>query len=167
MYCGAVWVSQPIRSGFEPLTDCAPLVMTKELGLFQKHGLQVQLRRELGWATIRDKVVYKELDAAHAVVGMPFAASLGLGCVQCDCLTALVLNQHGSAITLSHELWKRGVRNGPALRDEILRLGNTKALTFGIVYPFSSHNFLLRAWLVAAGINPDRGVRILVVPPPP
>ena len=158
--------NQPLRLGFVPLTDCAPLVIAKELGLFLKHGLRVELRRELGWATIRDKVVYRELDAAHAVVGMPFAATLGLGSLQCDCLTALVLNQHGNAITLSHELWKNRVRSTAALRDEIVRLSATKTLTFGTVYPFSSHNFLLRAWLDAAGINPDRDVRIVVVPPP-
>jgi two-component system, oxyanion-binding sensor len=158
--------SQPLRLGFVPLTDCAPLVMAKELDLFRKHGLKVELKRELGWATIRDKVVYSELDAAHAVVGMPFAATLGLGCVQCDCLTALVLNQHGNAITLSRELCNRGVRSNSLLRAEIVRRGNSKPLTFGIVYPFSSHNFVLRAWLAAAGIHPDRDVRIVVVPPP-
>lgn len=158
--------NNPLRLGFVPLTDCAPLVMAKELGLFRKQGLRVELRRELGWATIRDKVVHRELDAAHAVAGMPFAATLGLGSVQCDCLTALILNQHGNAITLSDKLWKRDVRNGATLRDEIVRLRNERTLTFGIVYPFSSHNFLLRAWLAATGINPDRDVRIVVVPPP-
>ena len=157
--------SQPLRLGFVPLTDCAPLVMAKELGLFLKHGLRVELRRELGWATIRDKVIYRELDVAHAVAGMPFAATLGLGSMACDCLAALVLNQHGNAITISHELWKCGVRNSAALRDEVVRLGAAKTLTFGIVYPFSSHNFLLRAWLADAGINPDRDLRIVVVPP--
>src|ERR1700738_4265812 len=111
--------SQSLGLGVVPLTDCAPLVMAKELGLFLKFGLRVELRRELGWATIRDKVVYRELDAAHAVAGMPFAATLGLGSVPCDCLTALVLNQHGNAITLSHDLWKRGVRDGVGLREEI------------------------------------------------
>jgi len=162
----SVPANNPLRLGFVPLTDCAPLVMAKELGLFHKHGLRVELSRELGWATIRDKVVYGELDAAHAVAGMPFAATLGLGSVACDCLTALVLNQHGNAITLSDELWKRGIRNAAGLRTEILRLGSGRTLTFGIVYPFSSHNFLLREWLAAAGINPDRDVRIVVVPPP-
>src|SRR2546423_3710573 len=110
-----------LRLGFVPLTDCAPLVMAKELGLFLKHGLRVTLSRELGWATIRDKVIYRELDAAHAVAGMPFAASLGLGSVPCDCLTGLVLNLHGNGITLSNALWSRGVRDGATLRQEIAR----------------------------------------------
>ena len=140
--------------------------MAKELGLFAKYGLRVELKRELGWATVRDKIIYRELDAAHAVVGMPFAATLGLGSVACDCLTALVMNQHGNAITVSADLWKRGVRDAAALKKEIGQRGPDGQLTLGVVYPFSSHNFVLRAWLKAAAIDPDRDVRIVVVPPP-
>jgi ABC-type nitrate/sulfonate/bicarbonate transport system substrate-binding protein len=154
-----------MRLGFVPLTDCAPLVMAQELGLFKKYGLRVALSRELGWATIRDKVIHGELDAAHAVAGMPVAATLGLNSVACDCLTALVLNLHGNAITLSSELWDRGVRDAKTLRDEITRTRNGKVFTFGVVYPFSSHNYLLRNWLSAAGIDPNGDVRIVVVPP--
>jgi ABC-type nitrate/sulfonate/bicarbonate transport system substrate-binding protein len=97
---------------------------------------------------------------------MPVAATLGLGSIPCDCLTALVLNLHGNAITLSNELWKNGVRDGATLRAESMRLRREKVFTFGVVYPFSSHNFLLRDWLLAAGIHPDRDVRIVVMPPP-
>ncbi len=154
-----------MRLGFVPLTDCAPLVMAQELGLFKKYGLQVALSRELGWATIRDKVIHGELDAAHAVAGMPVAATLGLNSVTCDCLTALVLNLHGNAITLSADLWNRGVRDAATLRAEIARTHGEKTFTFGVVYSFSSHNYLLRNWLAAAGIQPDRDVRIVVVPP--
>jgi ABC-type nitrate/sulfonate/bicarbonate transport system substrate-binding protein len=159
-------VPRKLRVGFVPLTDCAPLVMAHELGLFRKYGLNVELSRELGWATIRDKVIHGELEAAHAVAGMPVAATLGLGSIPCDCLTALVLNLHGNAITLSSRLWKAGVRDGGGLRQEILRLRREKTFVFGVVYPFSSHNYLLRDWLAAAGIHPDREVRIVVVPPP-
>jgi len=155
-----------LRLGFVPLTDCAPLVMAQELGIFRKYGINVVLSRELGWATIRDKVIYRELDAAHAVAGMPFAATLGLGSIRCDCLTALVLNLHGNAITLSNDLWKKGVRDGTSLRGEILRSRGRRVFTFGVVYPFSSHNFLLRDWLSASGIHPERDVRLVVVPPP-
>ena len=158
--------TRKLRVGFVPLTDCAPLVMAQELGLFRKYGLNVTLSRELGWATIRDKIIHGELEAAHAVAGMPVAATLGLGSVSCDCLTALVLNLHGNAITLNDELWRRGVRDGATLREEILRSRREKTFTFGVVYPFSSHNFLLREWLSAAGIQLDRDVRIVVVPPP-
>lgn len=140
--------------------------MAHELGLFKKYGLNVELSRELGWATIRDKVIHGELEAAHAVAGMPMAATLGLGSIPCDCLTALVLNLHGNAITLSNELWGNGVRDGATLREEIVRSRREKTFVFGVVYPFSSHNFLLRDWLTTAGIDPNHDVRIVVVPPP-
>src|SRR5258708_38094316 len=83
---------RPLRLGFVALSDSAPIIMAKELGLYAKYGLAVELHREVGWATIRDKVIYGELDAAHAPAGLVVAASCGLGSVQAECLTALVIN---------------------------------------------------------------------------
>jgi ABC-type nitrate/sulfonate/bicarbonate transport system substrate-binding protein len=140
--------------------------MAHELGLFRKYGLRVNLHRELGWATVRDKIVHGELDAAHALAAMPLAATLGLGSVPCNCLTGLVLNLHGNAITLSRDLWLRGVRDGESLRREIIRRRPEKKFTFGAVAPFSSHHFLLRKWLVSLGIHPERDVHLAIVPPP-
>lgn len=159
-------VPQSLRLGFVPLTDCAPLVMAEELSLFKKFGLRVELSRELGWATIRDKIIYGELEAAHALAAMPAAATLGLGSVPCDCLTALVLNLNGNAITLSESLWKRGVRDGKTLRAEITRCHREKTFTFGVVFPYSSHRYLLRRWFATHGIDAEHDVRIVVVPPP-
>lgn len=159
-------LARSLRVGFVPLTDCAPLVMARELGLFQKYGLQVALSRELGWATVRDKIIYGELDAAHAIAAMPVAASLGLGSIPCECLTGMIFNLNGNAITLSEDLWQRGVRDGKTLREEIKRCRREKTFTFGVVYPFSSHRQLLRRWFAAHGIDPVRDVRIVIVPPP-
>lgn len=156
---------EKIRLGYVPLSDCAPLIMAQELGLYRKYDLDVVLSREVGWASVRDKVVYGELDAAHALGPLAFTASLGLGATPVDCLTGLVLSLNGNAITLSNELWTRGVRDARSLNDEIARNRGTKTLTFGVVFPFSSHNFVFREWLAAAGIHPDRDVRIVVVPP--
>ncbi|TAL05073.1 MAG: nitrate ABC transporter ATP-binding protein, partial [Verrucomicrobia bacterium] len=158
--------NRALRLGFVPLTDCAPLALAQELGLFKQYGLRVTLCRELGWAAVRDKIITGELDAAQAVCGMPVAATLGLGSAECECVTGLVLNAHGNAITLSTELWERGVRDGATLRDFIQRNRRERTLTFGVVFPVASHNFLLRGWLAAAGIDPDQDVRIVVVPPP-
>src|SRR5438128_6989923 len=155
-----------LRLGFVPLTDCAPLAMAQELGLFRKYGLRVNLRRELGWATIRDKIIYGELDAAHALAAMPVAATLGLSSIRCDCLTGLVLNLHGNAITLANDLRKRGVCDGASLRKLILESRKEKTFTFAAVAPYSSHLFLLRTWLASHGIAPGQDVRIVIVPPP-
>lgn len=155
-----------LKVGFVPLVDCIPLAAAHELGLFDKYGLNVELSRELGWASIRDKIIYGELDAAQAVAGMVFAAAWGLGSVPCECLTALVLNSQGNAITLSNRLWTWGVRDVASLRSLIQDRRGEKPLVFGVVFPYSSHNFLLRQWLKSGGIDPDRDVQIVVVPPP-
>jgi ABC-type nitrate/sulfonate/bicarbonate transport system substrate-binding protein len=75
--------------------------MAHELGLFAAHGVEVELRREIGWATVRDKVLYVQLDAAHAPAGLVVAASCGINSVAAECLTALVLILQGNVITLS------------------------------------------------------------------
>src|SRR5690349_4369571 len=84
-----------LRIGFLPLTDAAPFVVAEALGIFARHGLSVELSREIGWATIREKIIYGELDAAHAPAPMLWSAQLGLGCPPCNVLTAFVLNLHG------------------------------------------------------------------------
>ena len=137
--------------------------MAQQLGLFEKHGIEVVLTREVGWATIRDKIIYGELDAAHAPAGMLVAVTAGIGAVKTDCLTGVVLNLHGNAITISQGLWHRGVRDGRTLQDLISH--QRDRLTFGIVYPHSSHGFMLRNWLRSHGIDPDRDVQLVVVPP--
>jgi ABC-type nitrate/sulfonate/bicarbonate transport system substrate-binding protein len=154
----------PLRLGFVALADCAPVVMAHELGLFARYGIEVELHREVGWATIRDKVLYGELDAAQAPAGIVVSATCGIDSVAAECLTGLVLNLHGGAITLSKELWNRGARDGEALRSLISL--EREPLVFGVAHHYSSHSFLLREWLRRYRIDPDREVRIVVVPPP-
>jgi ABC-type nitrate/sulfonate/bicarbonate transport system substrate-binding protein len=158
-------LSRPLRLGFLALTDAAPLIAAQALGFFRHHGLTVELHREVGWATIRDKVIYGELDGAHAPAPMLWAARLGLGCAPADVTTAFIFNLHGNALTLSRRLWTQGVRDTATLRTTaLLRRGENK-LTFGIVFPHSMHHVLLRQWLTRAWLDPDRDVRIAVVPP--
>lgn len=157
--------TRPLRVGFVALTDAAPLVIAQQRGLFARHGLTVELRREVGWATIRDKVLYGELDAAQAPAPMLWAAQLGLGCGRSDVCTGFVFNLHGNAITLSTRLWAEGVRDAAALREAALRRRGENKLTFGIVFPHSMHHVLLRQWLRDARLDPEQDVRIAVVPP--
>ena len=156
--------SKPLRVGFVPLWDCAPLVMAQELGLFEKHGLRVRLSREVGWATVRDKVLYRELDAAHALAPIVFATSFGLGSVPTACVTGLVLSSNGNAITLGQSLWDATVSNSGSLSS--LSRNRRQALVFGIPFLYSSHHFLLRSWLRSHGLTPGRDVQLVVVPPP-
>lgn len=156
----------PLRLGFVPLTDSAPLIVAQEFGLFARRGFRVKLTRELGWASVRDKLVHGELDAAHAPCGLPFALTLGLGCVPTECFTSLVLNLHGNAITLSQTLREEGVTDANSLARFIRRQRSIRTLVFGVVSLHSTHAWLLQTWLARAGIDPEREVRLVVVPPP-
>jgi len=137
--------------------------MARELGLFEKHGIDVELTRELGWATIRAKITHGELDAAHAPAGMLLATAAGLGGVSTECLTGIVLNLHGNAITLSQRLWNAGVRDGATLRAYVHR--RKRPVTLGTVYQWSSHSVLLRLWLKRHGFDCENDARVVVVPP--
>lgn len=155
-----------LRLGFVPLVDCAPLVIAHEYGLYAKHGVEVELSREIGWATVRDKMAYRELDASHALAPMLVASAAGLGCAPSLNVSGLVLNCHGNAITLSEDLWNRGVRNAEDFGRVVREARDVKTYTLAVVFPYSSHHFLLRQWLKSGGIHPDRDVRIVIVPPP-
>jgi len=154
-----------LRVGFVPLVDCAPLVVALELGLYARYGVDVKLHRELGWATVRDKIIYGQLDAAQAVAGMALAATSGWGSIAVPCVTGMILNTNGNGITLSNLLFAQGVHDAKSFKQFLFSDSKTIP-TFGTVSPFSSHNFLLRRWLRSGGIDPDRDVRIVIVPPP-
>ncbi len=154
-----------MRLGYVPLVDAAPLFVADAFGYFEKEGLSVRLTRELGWGSIRDKITYGELDAAHATGGLLFSILCGTHAQPRAVATDLLLNLQGNAITLSRRLWERGVRDGASLRL-MIRSEAPRKPVFAVVSPFSSHLILLRQWLQAAGINPDNDVRIAILPPP-
>jgi ABC-type nitrate/sulfonate/bicarbonate transport system substrate-binding protein len=156
----------PIRLGFVPLSDAAPLIVAQEWGLFARHGLEVRLSRELGWASIRDKLVHGELDGAHALSTLPVALAHGFGCVKTEAVAGLILNLHGNAITLSNDLWRCGVRDLPSLRSFLNANRTRRTLTLGTVSASSTHSYLLRSWFQRAGATFDTDVRLVVVPPP-
>ena len=157
-------VIQPVRIGFIPLADCAPLLVARERELFRKHGVRVELRCEVGWATIREKLLYGQVDAAHAIAGLALAMRMGLSTPPCRVVAPFVFNLHGNAITLSRDLWNRGVRDAASLK-KLIRSTTSRRFTFGTVSRYSSHYFLLRQWLAAGGIDVEKDVRIVVLPP--
>jgi len=158
--------ARPLRIGYVPLTDCAPLIVAHELGLFARHGLRVQLRREAGWASVREKMLHGELDASQAPVSMVFEMSWGLGVVPVSTLTGLVTAHNGNAITLSNELWDLGVRDAHSLRQTVDRLRGQRRFTFAGVLHYSSQHYLMRKWLRSGGLRPEEDVDITMLPPP-
>ncbi len=168
----------PVRAGFIPLVDCAILVAAKEKGFAASHGIDLQLKKEVSWANIRDHINIGLLDVAHMLAGMPIAQSLGINHVTVPMIAPMALGTGGNAITVSHALYKELSEAGEnlsspigaaqALRQVVEKRLNSDQppLSFGQVFPFSCHNYQLRYWMASAGIDPDRDVRLVVIPPP-
>ncbi len=155
-----------VNLGFVPLSDIAPLVAAKELGLFAKYGLaDVNLVREAGWNTVYDGLRSGRLTAAPVVAGIPLASTLGWGGEAVPLVTALTLSRGGNAITLNQRLYQQGVTNLAELRRYLSECA-TQLHTLAMVHPASMHNLLLRHWLASGGIVPDRDLNLMVVPPP-
>ncbi|MBW4573924.1 MAG: nitrate ABC transporter ATP-binding protein [Aphanothece sp. CMT-3BRIN-NPC111] len=152
--------------GFIPLTDCAPLVVAKEKGFFKKHGFEeVNLCRETSWNAIASGIATKRIDAAQMVAGMPLAMTIGMGENQpLPIVTSLVLSRNGNAITLSKRFYEQGVRTLSDFKKVIAQTQD-RVYTLGVVHSSSMHNLMLRYWLASGGIDPDRDVNLIVIPP--
>ncbi|HIK33552.1 MAG TPA: ABC transporter substrate-binding protein [Oscillatoriales cyanobacterium M59_W2019_021] len=158
--------------GIIPLTDCAPLVIAKEKGFFEKYGLNVTISKEASWATVRDGLIQGRLDASHALCGMPMLTQLGEE--KAPMRSLMMLDRNGNAMTLSKAAWDAGIRPlpeyasfdefGKAYREYIT--GQPDPPTFAMVFPSSMHNYNTRYWMAAMGIDPDNDVKLIVIPPP-
>lgn len=168
-----------ITLGIIPLTDCATIVVAAEKGYFKKHGLNVTVSKEASWANIRDKVAIGALDGGHMLAGMPIASSLGVGAIKKPTVTAFSMDLNGNAITVSNDLYDRMMRADPAAMAETPvsaralkkvieadKKAGKPPMTFAMVFPVSTHNYELRYWLAAGGVDPENDIRLIVIPPP-
>lgn len=170
---------QEIRVGFLPLLDSAILVVAREKGFARSEAIDLKLIRETSWANIRDRMAVGHFQMAHMLGPMPIAACLGLFPLQLDVVAPMALGLGGNAVTVSSglaEAMAQGSRssgldaamNINSLAQVVRRhnAGSGTPLSFAVVHPFSAHNYDLRYWLAAGGIDPEKDVRIVVVPPP-
>ncbi|MDZ4307158.1 CmpA/NrtA family ABC transporter substrate-binding protein [Allopontixanthobacter sp.] len=162
-------VEKPVlKLGFIKLTDMAPLAIAKEKGFFAEEGLNVTLEPQANWKVLLDGVIGGQLDAAHMLAGQPLAATIGYG-TKADLIAPLSLDLNGNAITLSNKVWakiepglKKGTDGKPVhpisastLKPVIAGYKQQgKTFKMGMVFPVSTHNYELRYWLAAGGVNP-------------
>jgi nitrate/nitrite transport system substrate-binding protein len=180
-----------LRIGFIKLTDMAPLAIAKEKGFFAEEGLNVSLEPQANWKVLLDGVIGGQLDAAHMLAGQPIAATIGYG-TKADLIAPLSLDLNGNAITLSNKVWAmieddlpmEGGKPKHPISASVLKPvvasfeAQGKPFKMGMVFPVSTHNYELRYWLAAGGLNPgfytegDVGgtvgadVQLSVTPPP-
>jgi two-component system, oxyanion-binding sensor len=169
----------PLRIGFIPLVDAAALIVAVDKGFAAAEGLDVTLVREVSWSNVRDKLNIGLFDAAHLLAPVAIASSLGLGHVKVPIAAPFNLGLNGNAITVSPALHAAimgeidGDRLDPMATALALarvvakrRKSGREPLTFGMTFPFSTHNYQLRFWMAAGGVDPDEDVRLVVLPPP-
>jgi len=169
----------PVRAGFIPLIDAAALIVAADRGFAAEEGLRLELVREVSWANVRDRLMLGQFDAAHMLAPLAIAATLGLDYAKVEMTAPLALGLNGNAVVVSTELHAAladaatGDLGDPAVTGAALarvvaarRKRGREPLVFGMVFPFSSHNYQLRYWMAAAGIDPDRDIQLVVLPPP-
>jgi nitrate/nitrite transport system substrate-binding protein len=181
-----------LRLGFIKLTDIAPLVIAKEKGFFAEEGLNVTLEPQANWKVLLDGVVAGQLDGAHMLAGQALASGAGIG-AKTKLITPFSLDINGKAVTLSNKVLAeimpslpKGADGKPihpisaaALRPVVARYkAEGKPFKMGMVFPVSTHNYVLRYWLAAGGLNPGyylpgdtagttgAEVQLSVTPPP-
>jgi len=172
-------MSTPLHIGFIPLVDAAPLIIAVDKGFAAEEGLDVTLVREVSWSNVRDKLNIGLFDAAHLLAPVAIASSLGIGHLKVPIAAPFNLGINGNAITVSPALHAAimaeldGERFNPMATAGALarvvasrRRRGAAPLTFAMTFPFSTHNYQLRFWMAAGGVDPDEDVRLVVLPPP-
>lgn len=172
-------MTTPLHIGFIPLVDASALIIAVDKGFAAAEGLDVTLVREVSWSNVRDKLNIGMFDAAHLLAPVAIASSLGLGHVKVPIVAPFNLGLNGNAITVSPPLHAAIIAeiDGDALDPMATALAlarvvakrrksGAEPLTFGMTFPFSTHNYQLRFWMAAGGVDPDEDVRLVVLPPP-
>lgn len=162
-----------LRLGYVPLTDAAPLVVADALGLFAEQGVRVTLTAERAWAAVRDKLLFGALDGSHLLAPMAVALAAGAGGLRRRLDVTLRLGRNGNLFVLSPTLAAAaGAFDAPLSAAAFAAAVQARAEeglpppTIAVVFPHSSHNYLLRQWMAEGGLDPDHDVRLVAVPPP-
>ncbi len=156
-----------LNFGMIALTDCSPIVIAHEKGLFRKYGIKSTVTKGANWAAIRDNLSTGSIQATHMLIGMPIASTMGLqGSPKKPMVIPWLMNRNGQAITLKAD-WKGKVGSDPKAllpyAEAAKKLG--EPLTFAMTFPPGTHAMWMRYYLAAGGIHPDRDISLIVVPP--
>jgi nitrate/nitrite transport system substrate-binding protein len=157
-----------INFGIIALTDCSPIVMAHELGNFKKFGINATISKEASWAAIRDKLSLGENQATHMLIGMPFASTMGLaGSPVKPMVFPWMLSRNGQGISLNNTLKAAKVKSAKELKPFVDKAKTAgEPMTFAMTFPPGTHAMWLRYWLGSGGINPDKDVSLITIPPP-
>jgi nitrate/nitrite transport system substrate-binding protein len=160
--------TRDLKFGMIALTDCSPIVIAHEKGLFAKYGIRSTVVKGASWAAIRDSLSTGDIQATHMLLGMPLTSTMGLmGSPKKPMIIPWIMNRNGQSISLARSYKGRVVDDPRALKpmaDEARAKG--VPLTFAMTFPAGTHALWMRYYLGAGGINPDRDITLITIPPP-
>ncbi len=144
--------------GFIALTDAAPLFVAKEKGIFAKYGMpDVEVQKQASWGATRDNLVLGSegngIDGAHILTPMPYLISAGKVTHQCI------------SVAKEYSELKIGVDTTPFKPALEAKKASGKAVKAAMTFPGGTHDIWIRYWLAAGGIDPDKDIETIVVPP--
>ncbi len=162
--------------GFIALTDAAPLIVAKEKGFYAKHGMpDVDVVKQASWGTTRDNLVLGSegngIDGAHILTPMPYLISTGK-VTQNNVPTPMYilsrLNLDSQCISVGAEYapLKVGLDAKPFKAALEKKKASGNAIKAAMTFPGGTHDLWIRYWLAAGGIDPDKDIETIVVPPP-
>lgn len=163
-----------INFGIIALTDCSPIVIAHEKGLFKKYGINSTVTKGASWAAIRDSLANGDIQATHMLIGMPIASTMGLGgAPKVPMIAPWLLNRNGQSITLAKSLKGKVAADPKALKPLVDAAKAAGApMTFAMTFPPGTHAMWIRYWLAAGGINPGDAagagadISLITIPPP-
>ncbi len=152
-----------VKLGFIALTDCASLVMAKELGYFEQRGLDVTLEKQASWPATRDNLLIGAIDGAHCLSSMPYSVATKIGGDGSQALKiAMMLNNNGQAITLNKDFASVGYGDLAKAKAAL----ESKSPTLAMTFPGGTHDTWLRYWLKATKAKNLADIKIIPIPPP-
>jgi nitrate/nitrite transport system substrate-binding protein len=173
---GAGVETNKVTLGFIALTDSSPLIIAKEKKFFDKYGItDANIAKQASWGTTRDNMVLGSgaggIDGAHILTPMPYAMTLGLntkGNKPVPMYILARLNLNNQAISVAEKYKDIGLKKDASILKNIAAKAKTRGapLKFAMTFPTGTHNYWIRYWLAAGGIDPDKDVTTIVIPPP-
>ncbi|HIK05158.1 MAG TPA: ABC transporter substrate-binding protein [Trichormus sp. M33_DOE_039] len=163
------------KLGFVPVTSCCPLIVAKAKGFFAKHGMpNVQVLRQPSWAIIRDKLMLgsgnEGLDGAHLLFPMVHLMATGEISygrkIPMYILARMNVNGQGVSVTNAYQDLKLGLDSSPLKSVFAKKSLGGENVRCAVPYRRVTGDFFMRWWLAYGGIDPDKDVSLIVVPPP-
>jgi len=146
----------PVRIGYLPITDAAPLLVAHQRGLFAKAGVGVEPPRMFrSWAQLVEAFIAGQVNVVHLLAPMTVWA------------------RFGGKVPAKVVAWNHVNGSGLTVQNDITRVEQLGGKTVAVPFWHSIHNVVLQDLLRAHGLTPvlradkltEKQVKLVVMAP--